>query len=91
MQAAMRLAAPVRHGATDPGRVLSGAGAGCAIHRPRDDWAACAAFAPRFAERLARVAGTDVAGFPATLTMAGTAALAAARDLPTPDPPGAAP
>lgn len=81
-QVADRFAAPVRHGATVDGGLLSGAGRDYAIYRLADGWAACAALEPHFSARLTEVADDDVAGFLAALTMDQVRALAADRDLP---------
>lgn len=82
LQAALRLAAPVRHGVTVDGGILSGAARDYGIYPLRDGWAACAALEPRFSERLSALAGNDVAAFLAGLTMAEVLALAEAHDLP---------
>ena len=81
-QAAERFAAPVRHGATVAGGLLAGTGRDYAIYRLSDGWAACAALEPHFSARLTEVAGGDVAGFLAPLTMAQVRALAETHDLP---------
>lgn len=81
-QAAERFAAPVRHGITVNGGLLSGARPGYAIHRLRDGLVACAALEPHFAARLAELAGNDIPGFFAGLTTEDCRALATKRDLP---------
>lgn len=81
-QVAERFAAPVRHGATVAGGLLSGAGRDYAIYPLRDGWVACAALEPHFSARLTEVAGDDAAGFFAALTMDQVRALAEGSDLP---------
>lgn len=81
-QVAERFAAPVRHGATVAGGLLSGAGRDYAIYSLRDGWVACAALEPHFSARLTEVAGDDAAGFFAALTMDQVRALAEESDLP---------
>lgn len=81
-QTAERFAAPVRHGATVGGGLLSGAVPDYAIYPLRDGFVACAALEPHFAARLAEVSGGDIAGFFAGLSMAQVRALAGDHDLP---------
>jgi len=81
-QAAERFAAPVRHGITVDGGLLSGTSPDYAIHRLRDGLVACAALEPHFSRRLAEVAGDDIPGFFAGLTAKECRTLATARDLP---------
>ncbi|MBB1497124.1 CoA transferase [Paracoccus sp. MC1862] len=81
-QAAERFAAPVRLGFTVNGGLLSGASPDYAIHALRDGLVACAALEPHFSARLAEVAGGDIPGFFAGLTIKECRALARERDLP---------
>lgn len=81
-QAAERFAAPVRHGITVDGGLLSGTSPDYAIHSLRDGLVACAALEPHFSRRLAEVAGDDIPGFFAGLTIEECRALAIERDLP---------
>lgn len=87
-QAAQRMAAPVRHGATLGGGPLSGATRDYGIYRLQDGWVACAAVEPHFSARLTEVAGDDAAGFFATLTMSQVRSLASDKDLPLEPFPG---
>lgn len=80
--AAERFAAPVRHGATVGGGLLSGATPEYAIYPLREGSVACAALEPHFASRLAEVSGGDIAGIVADLSMTQIRALAEDHDLP---------
>ena len=82
LQAARRFAAPVRHGATTGGGILSGAVTDYRVYPLGDGWVACAALEPHFSARLAEVTGGDPARFFAALTRADVRDVAEANDLP---------
>ena len=65
--AAAQYAAPLRHGMTAPGGVLSGAAPSYALHPTRDGWVAVGALEPHFRERLCRELDIEPASGPAAL------------------------
>lgn len=81
-QAAQDFAAPVRHGMTSDGGILSGAILGYRIYRLADGWAAVAALEPHFAAAFSNEVGADPESFFAARTVADASALAQAHDLP---------
>jgi crotonobetainyl-CoA:carnitine CoA-transferase CaiB-like acyl-CoA transferase len=60
--AAARFAAPLRHGLTAPGGLLSGEFAGYNLYRARDGWVAVAALEPHFWRRLGQAVGHEPPG-----------------------------
>jgi len=81
-QAAEGFAAPVRHGITREGGLLSGAMPVYRIFALADGWAAVAAIEPHFAAAFMREAGDDPASFFASRRVADIDALARQHDLP---------
>lgn len=66
-EAAARFAAPLHHGMTAPGGVLSGASPSYALHPTRDGWVAVGALEPHFRDRLCRELDIEPASEPAAL------------------------
>jgi len=81
-QAAVEFAAPVDHGVTSDGGLLSGTMPAYRLYRLVDGWAAVAAIEPHFAAGFTREVGGDPEAFFSRQTVTTTTALARAHDLP---------